>query len=790
MVAGGVALGLVTGAVPAAATEFAALRVRWRDLVLGSGFNPTVEPFRGRLVGLGTNARNWWGAMNRATGSLWPDAVFADPEPDEDPESIAYSGKIRDSYERLLVMATAYSQPGTGLTHDSTLLTDVLLGLRRLHDQVYNKDQAEFGNWWHWQIGAPQALLDIYVLLYDRIPATDRADYLAAVDHFVPDGAVADRPGVSLGSNRVDLCRVLALRGAVGDNAGKLAVARDALTPAMAHVTSGDGLYPDGSFIQHQRLPYAGAYGVTYVHNLGTLFTWLAESSWRIVHLNREIVLGSVEKTWAPLILDGLVFDAVSGRAISRGLRTGATTTSIPEDDHARGHVLIAGIALLAKGAEPTTRARWQGLVKGWIERDGYKPVLNDPAVDFASLVRLNAIAADPAVVAAPEPTDHRLFPETDRAVHRRPGWAAVVSMASRRIAHYEFLNGENSRGWHTGAGMVTWWGDRGQYSDGFWPTVDPYRLPGTTVSTKRLVDGQEGDGRLPVPDADWAGGATDGTYAALGQDLRGLASSMSARKSWFFVDDAVICLGSAIKAGDDVAVETVVDNRNLRGSATAALTVNGVAVPEGVTVTPKTRWAHLDGHAGYLFPVPDGATLTTLREQRTGRWRDINIGGATLPITRRYQTLWLDHGVNPTDGTYRYVVLPGATAARTAARATTLTSWLPFVVNTPAAQGIELPEIGVTAVNFWAAGTTSRLSATVACSVLARVHPDGTATFCVAAPTRKVNSLTVTWHRPIAAVLSKPTTVAATHVGTSLRVDFTDLAATRGATQVVRVRL
>ncbi|MFD5457581.1 polysaccharide lyase family 8 super-sandwich domain-containing protein, partial [Streptomyces olivaceus] len=155
-----------------------------------------------------------------------------------------------------------------------------------------------------------------------------------------------------------------------------------------------------------------------------------------------------------------------------------------------------------------------------------------------------------------------------------RPPSPAANPMPSDRIAHYECGNGENPRGWHTGAGLLTWWanGSRSdQYTDWFWPTVDWYRLPGTTVSTKRLPDRAGGEWGEPKPDVRWVGGATDGEYAAVGQHLKGLGSTLEARKSWFFLDDEVVCLGAGITCADGVPVETVVDNRNLGEGGTLA---------------------------------------------------------------------------------------------------------------------------------------------------------------------------------------------------------------------------
>lgn len=109
-----------------------------------------------------------------------------------------------------------HCQQGTGLTGSAGLRDAILTGLDHLHAEVYHAGQARYGNWYSWQIGAPQALLDVCVLMYDQLSAQRIDDYCAAVDHFVPDSAVADYSGTSTGANRVDLCRVLALRGIVG----------------------------------------------------------------------------------------------------------------------------------------------------------------------------------------------------------------------------------------------------------------------------------------------------------------------------------------------------------------------------------------------------------------------------------------------------------------------------------------------------------------------------------------------------------------------------------------------
>ncbi|MEU8569779.1 polysaccharide lyase 8 family protein [Streptomyces pathocidini] len=771
-----------------AADEFDTLRATWRSLILGSGFSATAEPFASKLAQLGTNADQFRSTMAPATGSLWPDAVFADPEPDTDQESFGYSGRMVDSYARLRTMAEAYTQSGTGLTGNTALRSAIITGLDHLYNQVYNENTTRYGNWWSWQIGAPQYLLDVCVLMYDSLTATQIANYTRAVDHFVPDSAVGSYSGTSTGANRVDLCRVLALRGVVGKNAAKVALARDALSPVFPYVTSGDGLYADGSFIQHATVPYTGSYGAVMIGGLGLLFALLAGSSWAVTDPNRQIVFSAVDNAWAPFLYNGLIVDNVSGRAISRG-----TSETLQHADHVRGHGIMAAIALLGQGAPSADNARWRAMVKGWIQRDYYSPVLSDSSLSVPGLARLKTVQDDASVTATAEPTGHRLFPSMARAMHRRPGWAASISMANKRITYYEYGNGENPRGWHTGAGMLYWWGDtygNGQYSDAFWPTVDPYRLPGTTNSKKALADGAGGTWGAAKPDVNWVGGATDGTHAAVGQYLKGLSSTLVAKKSWFCLDDSIVCLGAGIRCTDGTGVESVVENRNLGPTGTHAFTVDGVAQPTtpwGATTFSGAKWAHIAGHAGYVFP--GGSTVKATRQQRTGSWSDINTGGPTTDFTRNYLTVWADHGTDPTAATYSYILMPGATTAQTSARAAD-TGWLTVLANTDNQQGIRVPSLGFTAVNFWFGGTVGALTASAPACVMIREKTDGTAVICVSDPMLMQTSLTLTWNRAVSSVTSKPATVTGATTGSSLTLTFGDLSGTAGATQKITVKL
>ncbi|MGW6457863.1 polysaccharide lyase 8 family protein [Streptomyces sp. NPDC055078] len=816
-------LGLPRPAQAAEADPYAdpydALRLRWLEISLGAGYDPATEPYASRLAGTGKLAAGFRASMAPTADSLWPGSPFDPP------------AGITRSYSRLWTMTQAYAQQGTGLTGDPGLLADIVRGLDHLAARIYHPGTTRYGNWWEWQIGSPRLLMDIVAVLHDRLTPAQRDAAYAAIDHFIPDSMLTDYTGTSTGANRVDLCRSVALRGALGRSAAKLALARDALSPVFPYVTRGDGLYADGSFVQHTSVAYSGTYGQVMLDGLGRLFALLAGSAWEVTDPNRQIILDSVEGAYAPLIHHGLVMDSVNGRAISRGYLK-SDELRVMRSDHFHGQELIAAIALLAGGASAAERDRWHARIKGWIERNTTAPILTAGQFGVADLARLHTIAASP-LPAAPEPVGHRLFAAMDRAVHRRPGWVANIAMASDRISYYECGNGENPRGWHTGAGMLYWWPDQadqadranqptradradragragraGQYTDWFWPTVDFYRLPGTTVSTKRLADREGGEWGEPRPPARWVGGVTDGEYAAIGQHLYGLGSTLQARKSWFCLADTVVCLGAGISCSDGVPVETIVDNRNLGEGGDAVFSTG-------------RGWAHLEGHGGWVFPGgtddPDGTRdtqgtrgtrgardtrdtqgpqgtgatqrLRTLREDRTGAWSDINTTSTTERVTRRYQTLWFDHGTDPADASYAYLLMPGASrrALAARARATREDRWLTVLANTAARQAVSVRPLGLLAANFWQPGTVGPLTASAPVSALVRRRRGG-ATVHLGDPLRTARPVEIIWHHPVRRVVAHDPGIEVLATGRALRLRLTG--GTAGASHRCEVTL
>ncbi|HEX4814796.1 MAG TPA: polysaccharide lyase 8 family protein [Nonomuraea sp.] len=695
------------------------LRARALDVLTGGVTGPA---YARPLARLSRTAADLLATLS--PGALWPDLP-----PDGRP------GNVTGSHARLRQIATAWATPGTAQHGDDAVAATVVDALDVLHERHYNERLPETGNWWFWEIGTPSQLSRTCVLLGDRLDDARRKAYLAAIDRFCPDAdRRAGNPAASeSGANRADKAFIVAVRGLAGRDAGKLALARDGLSDVrdggrhsvFAYAESGDGFYRDGSFIQHGDVAYTGSYGLSLLIAVAHTLALLDGSPWEVTDPGRRVVLDAVERSFAPFTHDGLLMDTVRGRAVTR--------QAFP--DSVAGHGLIGAVLLLAGCAPEPYHGRFAELAKGWIERGRQRPYLEH--ADVPETRRAVAVLDDPAVAAAPGPVGHFVFPSMDRVVHRRPRWSYAISMSSRRIAAYEAINGENPHGWYTGDGMTSLYnGDLGQFGVDFWPTVDPYRLPGVTVDTRERDDLSF---RAYRPDNAWAGGAVlAGRYGAASMELVGDGVSLRARKSWFCLDSAVVALGAGITSTDGRTVETVVDNR-----ATDAEPYLG------------DGWAHLPGVGGY---VVDG--VRCLVETRTGRWRDINAGddtaGAAEPVSRRYVTFWCDHGVNPADASYAYVLLPDASRERT--RAFHARPSVRVVANTPRAQAVRAR--GLLAATFWAAGEAGGAHVDAPCAVLVRRTRERVFV-AVADPSRTVDRVTLTLDRPARGVVRADDTVS-----------------------------
>jgi hyaluronate lyase len=692
---------LLTAAPGACADNFDDLRARWHaTLTGGDAVNAADADIARQITLLTETAQKYQDTLIRTDPrtALWSDLA-----------DFGTSANLSNSFGRVSAMAVAYATPGSPLYQDAVLAEDIVASLDWLIANYYNSNAVYFDNWFHWQIAVPRTLNNVMTLMYPRMTDAQRTRAFAAIDHFLPDPSKRKKANgddfdlVETGANLIDKCMVVMVRGMLEKSAGKLLQGRDTLSGALSYVTSGDGFYSDGSFVQHTYVAYTGGYGSSLLSALSKSIGLLSGSAWDFTDPAIANVYGWANNAIRPVIYDGAALDAVRGRNIAYEFNS----------DHVSGRTMIASLAQLALVAPPDQALNLKSMVKGWVQRDTTFGSNYSGGLGLSDLVALKAIAADQSVAALGEAVGARVFAGMDRVVQRQPGHGFVVSMFSPRISAFEFGNGENIRGWWTGIGMTTIVNaDQAQYLGNYWPTVDMWRLPGTT--TDHSGSGTPGNFKSYMNDRNWVGGVVlDGRHAVAGMDfsMAGVTgSSLSGKKSWFAFGGRITALGAGIASTDNRDVETIIENRKLAAAGDNALTVDGAAKAASIgwkEAMAGVRWAHLGGNVagadiGYHFPV--ASTVQGLREARTDNWYAINNGssskGSQTPYTNTYLSLALGHGKNPATASYVYTLLPGISAAGTSAYASAPS--VRILENSIEAHAVRETALKVTGAAFW----------------------------------------------------------------------------------------
>ncbi|BCW11755.1 hypothetical protein NtRootA4_28180 [Arthrobacter sp. NtRootA4] len=393
-------------------------------------------------------------------------------------------------------------------------------------------------------------------------------------------------------------------------------------------------------------------------------------------------------------------------------------------------------------------------MAKGWLERCADQKLVGHPTQSLAKSLLSLDVLSNTAVVSAPAPVYSRMFADQDRLVHHRPQWGCTVNLSSKRIGRYEWGNSENNLGWYQGDGMTFVYTrqDPWQFSSDFWPTVDPYALPGTTVNDQARASGAGGAGTgIPRAFQAFAGGLTvDGRWGVIGMDHLNHNKTLSGRKSWFFLDDAVVCLGAGITGTGGAAVQTTVENRAFASGTVPALRTDSRnrRMAPGDAAVQLQRSVHIEGHGGYVFldapgvsGVPEVAVV-----RRTGSWFDVNsgadTGGSTDPVTRDYVTVTHRHGVDPSGSGYAYMVLPAASHSTTFSQSANPD--VNVLANSSEVQMVELDKDQLVLANFFAAGTAGGYAVSGSCTLAA--HQAGNQlTLSVADPSRTQASVRIT---------------------------------------------
>lgn len=624
---------------------------------------------------------------------------------------------ISSIYYRLRDMAIGYAIEGSDTYKNKQLLADIVYGLEYMHNN-YFKDKnlhtyPKRNNWWNWEIGSPQAIVNILMLCGDGLTEEQIDKYLDPVNRYVP------YPSMTM-ANRVDLAYVTIAASALQKDAIRLLISRNALDECIEYVSQGDGFYTDGSFLQHDHIPYTGSYGPIMLEAMSKLILSSSDTCFRF---KSEIINGQywwATESFMPLMYHGAFFGLVRGRSIYRS----STDVSL-------GVSAISGMLRMTKYATKEQSDYLKSAIK---EYYAYNGVYYRKAFGPFDLKILDEIIADETIAERTDFEFAKVFAKMDRPIAQLFKYGVGISLSSSRIAKYEAINEENGKGWYTGDGMLYIYTTVNDYDAQYWANVNMYRLPGTTVTTAARVESNISSGNT-LSKYDFVGGVTLGhsmvsamQFESATDKMKSLndhnkfVSTLTGKKAWFVFDNEIVCLGTDIKCSDAYDTETIIENRRL--AQNQKFYANGLEVTQsnGTLTDASSLW--IENFGGVYIP-----NNTPVSYKRTS-------GSVS------FLELYINHGKNITASTYSYILLPTMSLADTTAYSQNPNSEI--LSNTSAIQAVRDNSTNTTGYIFWSTGSFDNVSVSAPCTVLVkRVGND--ITVSVADPTQKLSSLTVT---------------------------------------------
>lgn len=554
--------------------------------------------------------------------------------------------------ERLSDFGYAYTNEKNKYYQNEDLYQKIVKGLEYWYDV-----DSESDNWWHNQISEPQKLGVLLIQMRigkKQIPQELETKILKRIQETGGD------PAKWTGANRTDIALHWIYRSCLTQNEADLKTAIDNVFNPVVYTTE-EGFQHDNSYFQHGEQLYIGGYGDEILKGVTQVASYALGTQYQLDKEKVELLSKFMRETYYRAVRgQNMSFDVV-GRSVSRpGLLNKRTTAT-----YAKRMIDI----------DPT-------------HADEYKAII----------ARLNRKQpADYQVT-----TSHTHYFRGDYSLHVRPQYNFDVRLASTRTKKCEYGNKENLKTYFMSDGCtnITQTGD--EYFNIF-PVWNWCHIPGTTApQLEKVPMDPKAWGVLGT--STYAGGVSDSIYGATAYAYMDTNPEVNtgAKKSWYFFDNEVVCLGAGIQSTSTYPVHTTVNQCFLKGGILVDKGDKEETLANGSHTLQAPQWV-LHDKIGYFFPQKEEVFLTA--QTQSGRWYDINTSKSKKEEKMDVFTLGINHGVGPKDGSYAYIVVPGKTSAQEM-KAYQKKNAIEILSNNPKIQAVRNTKLNVWMVTFFEAGT------------------------------------------------------------------------------------
>ncbi|HET8736491.1 MAG TPA: polysaccharide lyase family 8 super-sandwich domain-containing protein [Pricia sp.] len=574
--------------------------------------------------------------------------------------------------DNMVTLARAYRSRSSKFHKKRKLREAVAVALKHWVEHDYLSD-----NWWHNQIGTPNALVTLMLIMGNELPSESVQKAQKMIGR-----ANIDAPGARPGGDRIKIAGIEAKNMLFLDKQERFATLMNVIEKEIKYVThngmeygygyrdeqggfqnrsaGGRGIQYDNSF--HHRSDGVNntlSYGLGYAKAFAEWAAYTAGTSYAFAEVPLALL--------TDYFLDGICKMSVYGKYPDAGAKN--RSISRPGSLHAYD----------------------SDIPKYLLKASGYR------SDELRKILDIRSEKSEPTLSHA------TFYWNSEHFSFQRPDFFTSVRMYSTRTHNMEYpYNSEGLLNHYRGDGANHIFRSGEEY-DNIWPVYDYRKIPGATIVQKDNMPPPEEIRKLGR--TDFVGAVTDGKYGAAAFDFKSLHDTVAARKAWFFFDEEYVALGAGISYGNEVPVATTLNQCLLRGEV--ALSKNNTVreIERGEKEYRDLDWVFQDG-IGYVFPNP--TSVFVKNNQVTGSWRRVNkqTDSPEEKIEQDVFKLWIDHGESPTDASYEYIVVP-ATSVEKLEEGHSRKN-VDILSNTPDIQAVVHKKLNIYQIIFYKAGAIS----------------------------------------------------------------------------------
>lgn len=481
--------------------------------------------------------------------------------------------------------------------------------------EFWNEKRPKSPEWYMNEIGIPAQISRGILLMRsgrEKIPAELEQSLLSYIINTGGD------PRKHAGANKADIASWWLLVGYLQVDKERVKIAAEESFYPLQYVT-GEGIQYDNSYFQHGNQLYIGGYGHTLLNNVTGMAFNTAETDYVPTDIQLDVMYKFAYNTFFKCMRKNHMFYNVIGRSISR---VGATKPNV--DDILRRLILI----------DKAHVAEYEG-VANQIKTGNYEGVSDT----------------------------HTHYYIGDFSLYQSPLYSLGLRFNSERTSKCEWGSNENLKGYFLSEGSMALLIRGDEYEDIF-PVWDWCKVPGTTIPQLKKIPLRGEWGQLG--ESGFAGGVSTGKEGAsvYQMTLSKDGVDITANKAWFFENGEILCLGNSISSSMAEPIFTTLNQCLLNGEIyySSNNTLNTLAAGQQVN-DKSVEWIWHD-NVGYYF-IDKDISVSLSGQAQQGKWKDINSGQPDEIVTKNVFSTWIDHGTEPANGTYAYLIAPNVSLSK-----------------------------------------------------------------------------------------------------------------------------